>query len=462
MTTMTRKTTSIPLILLLWFGLVALACNLSTGEPPTLVPRASATPPPTLGYATLSVDQLPQQATVLPPGEMQLLNLLNQVDGDRLMLHVDSLQRLGTRHVNSAYDQLDWGIGAAYNYIIGQFEQIRAQSQNELVVFPQEFPVTWGGVDTVQRNIIAAIQGTEIGGGFIVIGAHYDSVTFDPEDGTSLAPGANDNASGVATLIELARILSTRPHRASIIFVAFSAEEIGRKGSIYFVDNYIRARNIDVKAMINLDIIGSRTGPDGSINDWQIRTFSAGPDLSPSRQLSRTLKFIGDNIAPNMTIEVQDADDRQRRYSDHLSFSEKNYAAVRFIEALEESQRQHTDQDVIADVQAVYLTRATQTVLAVATGLADGPRPPRNIVLRDNGNGTRTLVWEPIPDAVSYVVALRSPAWPYFNQQFEIAAPQTTVEGWDGFVSSRFMGVAIAAKDANGLMGPLSAEYVIP
>jgi hypothetical protein len=459
---MMKRTTRNSLILLLWLSLVGLACNLSSSsQPPTLVPRATDTPLPTIGYSTLSPSELPPQVPSRPPSDAALINLLNRVEADRLFLHIDTLQNLRTRHVNSTFTQADTGIGAAYNYIQAQFQSISSESGGRLYVFPDghSFPLTWAGVDTVQRNVVAFLQGTEIGAGTILIGAHYDSVSLNFEDGLAYAPGANDNGSGVAALIELARILSSRQHRATIMFVAFSAEEVGRQGSAAFIRDYIRAQNIQLNAMFSLDIIGSQTGPNGAVDDRHLRVFSAGPNESPSRQLARAINLLDFNLNPNMEIIVMDSIDREGRYSDHMSFNDAGYAAVRFIEAQEDGTRQHTERDTMDDVQATYLTRSTQAILAVVTAMADGPRPPANITLRDTGNGLRTLVWEPIPGAASYVVALRRPNSLIYDQQFEIA--DTSVQ-WDGFVPTRFAALAITSRDANGLMGMPSVEYAIP
>jgi hypothetical protein len=455
----THRSKFIPPLFIVWLVIVALACNLTdpTG-PPTLVPRASPTPPATIGFATLSPQELPQQVeTPAPSFDVELFNLLNKVETDRLMIHVDNLQNFYTRHVNSPFDLPDRGIGAAYRYILGQFQAIQAQ-EGRLHVFPHPFPLTWAGVNTTQYNVVAFIQGTEVGGGVILIGAHYDSRIANLDDGSSFAPGANDNASGMAAVIELARILSARDHRSSIMFVAFSAEEVGRRGSIAFVEGYLKSNpDIQLTAMINLDIIGSETGPDGSINFRQIRLFSAGPDTSPSRRLAREVEFIAHNMGLEMEILVQDREDRPDAYGDHSSFSDAGYPAVRFTEVNEEPQRRHTERDTIGDIQGRYITRATQTVLGVITGLADGPRPPRNLSLRDGDANVRTLVWETVPGAASYVVALRQPGalrYQYFDW------PTNSVE-WDGFRPDRFVAVAVAVKDERGLIGPLSQEFPI-
>ncbi len=454
------KRHSLPVLLtLLCLGLAALACNLTSPEaPPTILPRMTDTPLPTLGVAVVATPQeLPRQPAPGPQVGANLANMLNMVESDRLFLHIDSLQRMQTRHVNSTTTDPNSGIGAAYRYVRSQFDTIASQSAGNFSVFDQSFALKWAGVDTTQTNVVGVIPGREIGGGILLIGAHYDSISIDPNDPTYYAPGANDNASGTSALIELARILATRQHNATIMFVAFGAEEVGRVGSIEFV-KYLQSRGITVDEMLNMDIIGSQTGPNGQVDDSTLRLFSAGPNESPSRQLARAIYLIDYNLIPNMSIRVQDAGDREGRYSDHLSFSDAGIPAVRFIESLEDRVRQHTPNDTIEDVQATYLTRATQTVLTVASVFADGLAAPRNISLRANGN-TRTLVWEPVPGAASYLIAMRRPGSLIYDQQFPWNGNSVD---WEGFVSSQYVGLVISSVDANGLMGPPSPELTIP
>ncbi len=446
-------------LILVYLALVMIACTLSSEPQPTLVARVTNTPPPTIGYQTLSPDQLPDSASTAAPSiDARLINLLNQVEPDRLFLHVNTLQGFSSRHVNSPYTINGVGIGAAQNYIRQQFEQIRDQSNGIFFVEEQSFPVEWGGVSSTATNVIGILQGRETGAGIIVIGAHYDSISLAFEDGNAYAPGANDNASGVAALIEMARIMSRRQPRATVLFVAFSAEEIQRVGSINFVNQWVVGANLDVRAMINMDIIGSSTGPDGSINDREIRLFSSDPNESEARQLARAMQVIARRHAPDLAISLQPAIDRDGRYGDHISFSEAGYPAVRFTEMNEDVSRAHNDRDTLDDIQALYLTRSTQTILAVSTALAEGIQPPQSIQLRDDGDGLRTLVWERRPEASGYLIALRAVGSISYN---EILTVNDTFVRWDGFVPSRFAGVAIAAIDSNGLVGPFSFEYAI-
>ena len=455
---MNKQTTHCKTIMILMgFMLVLLACNLgSSSGPPTLAPLLSHTPIPTLGYAAAGPTGVPgmSNTTAVAPTDVEIFRLLDQVESDRLMYHVNTLQNFQTRHVNSIQTSSTQGIGAARAYIADQFEAYLQSSNGTLYTFDMEFEVTFDNQTTKQKNIVAVIQGTEAGAGTVIIGAHYDSIGQPFESGTAYAPGGNDNGTGVAAVLELARIMSQKQYKSTIMFVLFSAEEVGRQGSKTFA-SWLRDNSIDVVGMINVDTIGNVHDRNGGVNDSELRIFSAGPnETAPSRRMARMANFLGFNYGLDLDLTVQDAIDRENRYGDHFSFSELGYPAIRFINANEEKTNADPT-DTIDFVEAGYLRNATQALLAIVSALADGPRPPRNITLRDKGNGIQSLVWEPVPEAVSYVVALRQPNALIYGQQFEVT--DTTVE-WDKF--SRYGGIAIVAKNANGLIGPLSGEIV--
>ena len=446
--------------------IVLLACNLGeTNEQPILDARPSPTPAPTMGYSPLDPIEMPQQSfssiNNTTNDNLEIYNLINQVSSDRMMVDISTLQNFHTRHVNSSKTSTTEGIGAAAAYIEAQFQAIQSQAPSNFYVFTQEFPLEYNGISTVQKNIIAYIQGTEPGAGTIVMGAHYDSVYIDLTDATAFAPGADDNGSGVAIIIELARILSKRQHRTSLMFVAFSAEEVGDKGSIAFVRDYIQKNNVDVLGMINLDTLGSDNDRNGRVINNQVRVYYDPTAKTESAEFARMVNFAAFNLPPGTDFVLQNEIDREGRYGDHESFSNAGYPAVRLIESLE-AKVNGDPNDVIGEIEAGYLEQNAQAVLSVITSLADGPRPAGNewnMTLRDRGDGLRTLVWEPVPDAVSYIVALRSPGSLYYDRQFEVS--DTSVD-WDGFTANRFVGLAIAAKDSNGMIGPLSPEYTIP
>lgn len=452
-------------LLIGWLAFVLIACNLGTSPgtpPPTLVPRASATPAPTLGYSAegnpINSDGSFAPGSVNTPVssiDQELQNLMNQVTTDRLLAHVRALQNTYTRHVNSTQFTNGRGIGAARQYIREQFEFISESSQGRFQVQEQEFQVTYNGITTNQYNVYGILGGTQSGASTIVVGAHYDSVG-DPQliDETAYAPGANDNGTGVAGLIELARIMSQRQYRSTIIFVAFSAEEIGRRGSKAFAQQ-LQQLDVDLVGMINLDSIGNANDRRGNVNMDDLRVFSDSSASSSSRHMARTMEFLSFAHNASMEMIVEDAADRENRFGDHFSFSEVGYPAIRFINTLEEKANADPS-DTLEFVEPEYLKNATQSILLMITTLADGPLPPPNVTLRQGNNDNQILRWEPMPDATRYVVALRPPGSLRYEQHFEVNDPFVS---WSGF--NNYAGVAVASVGPGGLIGRLSEEYTI-
>ena len=444
--------------LLAGLALLLLACNLGASEnaPPTLAPLPTLIPQATLGYsaprpvsvAVAEIGSAPQAPRVDVLGE-----ILAQVESDRLMQHVRRLQDFQTRHIASRQDSRTQGIGAARQYIKDQFEAYRSASGGNLYTFDLRFDAYITPEERApQVNVVAAISGTQVNAGTILVGAHYDSIGIERESGAVYAPGANDNASGVAAVLELARILSAEKYKATVMFALFSAEEIDRQGSRAFAA-WIQQSSIDLVAMINLDTIGNVHDFNGSVNDRQLRVFSAPPNAtSPSRKLARSINLFAYNYELGLELQVQDAIDRENRWGDHFSFSELDYPAVRFINAHEEK-RNADPTDTIEFIEPDYLRRATQAALAALLSLADGPRPPANIALRQRNGDGQELVWQPVSGASSYLIALRPPGSLIYAQQIQFDQTKLPWDGFDGYES-----IAIAAIDERGIIGPLSRE----
>ena len=435
-----------------------LSCNLGTSDnaPPTLAPLPTITPQATLGYADSRPVVLPEiGVTPLPPSENAMRQLLDQVESDRLMSHIRSLQDLRTRHINSTQTSAVEGIGAARRYINDQFEIFRAASGGKFYTFEVGFyAYTTPDERTSQYNIVGAISGADLNAGAIIVGAHYDSIGTPRDSGTVYAPGANDNGSGVAAVLEMARIMSASQYRETIMFVLFSAEEVQRQGSIAFA-RWIADDNVNVIGMINLDTIGNIHDFNGNREDRYLRVYSEGPnDASVSRRLAREANFLGHNYNLAIDLHVMDAVDRENRYGDHQSFSDLGYPAIRFINAFEEK-RNADPTDTIEFIEPDYLRRSTQAALAVVTALAEGPKPPANIALRERDGGKKELVWEPVEDAASYIIALRPAGSLIYADQLPIDEAKVV---WAGF--SDYAAIAIAARDARGLIGPLSQEII--
>ena len=459
------------LVFIGWVLMVMLACSMgtSTNEPPTVItPRTMPTlpPPPIIGYNT----PIPgQNVTPTPPREQINPELSSQrlrVDVDRMMRDIRALQNFETRHINSTNSN-NRGVLAAHDYLRQQFEFIQSVTPPDVSfeVESQQFDGFYNDVASDQYNVIGRMQGTEVGAGTIVIGAHYDSRTDDLFDADSFSPGADDNGSGVSAVLELARILTQSRHRASIIFVLFAAEEVNRQGSRAFVTDYIDANDINLIAMFNLDTIGSNNDPNGNTNDTDIRMYSDNDNsnTSSTRHLARILDFFGQNYGLPLDIDYHASLDRDGRYGDQQSFVDAGYPAVRFIEALEDTPNREGN-DLIDYIEPDYLLSSTQTILNLVFSMVDGLQPPDNVTLREldslsaDGNTQYQLVWNAVAGASRYIVVLRPPGELTYDVSYQFTVEANEVI-WDGFDS--FIGVAVAAVDANGLIGRLSTEFVI-
>ena len=322
-----------------------------------LPPPATVTPtaplPPRTPSATF------QGLTAMAPtqvnAETWLAENLDRVSEERLMADVVALSAIPTRHVNSP------GIGLAADQLAAAFDAAGAR------VIEDIFSLEFRGVVTQQRNVLAVIPGSDPSAGAILLGAHYDSRTVDIGDWIDAAPGANDNATGVAVLLELARLLADYEPRATIYLVAFAAEETGLQGSRHFVES---GQASDVRAMVALDIVGNSRGPDGPN---ALRVFSPGPGDSPSRRLALWLARRGAVWTPQMPVLVQDAIDRPGRYSDHVPFAEAGAAVIRLIEEGERTDLQHNALDTPDRLDPPYLRRVAQLALVAAVELAADP-----------------------------------------------------------------------------------------
>lgn len=448
------------------------ACNLGNApsRPPTLVPRASTTPPATLGFNGSYGSQLelaPSDLSIpISNIDVEFYNLLAQVDSDRLRLHVETLQGFTTRHVNSVQDRPDYGIGATRDYIYTEFEQIAQESEGRIMVQLQPFEMNYNGIRTQQNNIVGVINGTTPGAGFLVIGSHYDSIlSSDFADATSFAPEANDGLSGIAALLEIMRILSQHQYRSSIIFVAFSGEEVGRLGSRAFV-SWASQSNIDINGMINIDSVGNSYNLRSDQTADSLRIFSCLEesfcrDNGLSRQMARNAELLAFVHTAPLIMSVEPQADRTGRFGDHFSFSEVGYPAIRFTDSLEEWGNGST-QDTIEYMEFDHLQRSTQSIMLIAIALANGLSPPRSIVLRTNEVSRTTLVWDSVPDAHGYIIALRSPNSQNYNAILEVPADQDTAFTWEGFTSPAWTALAIAPRNSNGLVGQLSQEFILP
>jgi hypothetical protein len=420
----------------------ALACASPpiSPEPPT-VSSPTLTQPTRLAPPVASSPSLEIQSGLPPERSRQVIALLENVSTQNLASHVEALAALQTRHVNSPT------VNDAAAII---YEAFQAAGGGWQVAY-DDFPLTFDGALTTQRNVVASLPGSDPSAGVVVVGAHYDSRTVDITDATSRAPGADDNASGVAALLEMARLLRDTTPRATVVFIAFSGEEVGVMGSNHYV-RVANERGDDIRAMIALDIIGNAAGAAG---EGAIRAFSAPPDASASRQLARFVDLQGRTYLPGFEVLVQPTVDRPGRYSDHVPFSDSGIPAMRLIEAVEDTTSQHSALDLPETVSSDYLRRATQLALAIVANLAYGPpAPDAPTRLSDD-----TLIWSPVDGAAGYALAFRQQDALEFDTVIRVGA--VTSLTWETIAAEQYTSVSIAAVDGEGLMSTLSPELTL-
>lgn len=416
----------------------------------TLACVSTASPTPS-GTTALPVEVIPAEVTLIPSASPEQTNrdrltmLASSVSAERLVSDVQTLAAIPSRHVNSAT------IGQAAEYIHAQFT---AAGGHWRVAY-DDFSLAYDGTLTTQRNVVATWPGSDSAAGMILIGAHYDSRTVSLTDATSPAPGADDNATGVAALLEIARLLADEQPRRTLVLAAFSAEEEGHFGSSHAVNEAL-AQGDDIRAMLALDIIGNAGGPDG---EGVLRVFSAPPNDSPSRQLTRVIDLLAMTYTPSFDVQVQTTLDRPNRYSDHKPFSEADIPAARFISLLENTARQHSGADTPEAISPAYLQQTTQLALVTAVNLSNGlDAPDRPVSLSSQ---QYALAWEPVPEAAGYVVVTRRVGEQGVAQILWLAGNNNTLINDPAWFDGTYAGVSIASVSSDGFVGLLSPELAL-
>lgn len=434
------------------FALVsATACSLLSPPEGPVIPTPPA-PAPAVDLSDLELVVNPV-SSVTPAVDPAIAGLVNSVSEQQLLAYVQTLENFGTRNTFSETQRDDFGIGAARRWIHDEFLRVNGGA---LQVTYEDFPANIDGRTTNQRNVIAILPGIGDHQGAIVISAHYDSRTNDMLDGNNLAPGADDNGSGVALLLELARLLSSRSWNQTIIFAAFAAEEQGTFGSRHFVQNsMLSGRRLD--AVINNDIVGGRAGIPQSI-----RVFSPEPDTTTSRQLARYLKLVGSLYTPILGIDIMNVLDREGRWSDHREFINAGIPGVRLTESVEDRANQHSSGDTADKIDYAYLRKVAQLNLAVLGNLAGAPPAPAAPAVTPMADpGSYILNWLPDPSAAGYVISFRplgSEDYPPFRY---VSVAEAGNVAYTDLEAQTNYAVSLAALDANGRISGFSPEILV-
>jgi hypothetical protein len=379
----------------------------------------------------------------------EIAGMVKEVNADSLQSFIKTMVSFGTRSTVSSTTDRSRGIGAARNWVLMKFREFAAASGGRLtaVLDTTTYPADGRRVKTDINlgNVVATLKGTDANDSRIfVISGHLDSRRTDVMNGTEDAPGANDDGSGSAAVLECARIMSRHSFPATIIFVTVSGEEQGLLGSTYMAKK-ARSHDWNIEAVLNNDIMGSNYSNETNIIDnTRVRVFSEGLpayDLSKqaamirqyglendgkARQLARYVKEIGERYVDNLEVVMIYRNDRFLRGGDHTPYVDTGYAAVRITEMNENFNHQHQDVrtengveygDLEKFMDFEYLRKNTALNLANLGNLAKSPGMPQNVrvEVRNLTNGTQ-LMWKgPVEGKVrGYYILMRettSPVW---------------------------------------------------
>ena len=334
-----------------------------------------------------------------PTPEVVLQDIALRVSGARMKKDVEKLVSFGTRHTLSSQTDPKRGIGAAVRWAEAEMKSFGLETlQTCDTITGRRIPTP-----TKVCNAVAIQRGNERPNDVVIITGHIDSRVSDPMDAVKEAPGANDDGSGTAAVLEAARVLSKRKFRGTIVYAALSGEEQGLHGGKILAD-YAKAQGWNVIANLNNDIIGNSCGSDGVCNDKAVRVFSEGPrwqgheDLAarqrslggendaPSRNISRYLDSLADRLNIGLDVMQVWGNDRFGRGGDHTEFLNAGFPAVRLSVAVEDYEHQHQDLrtekgikygDTIDEMDLPYLEKVTKLNVAALASLASAPPPPK-------------------------------------------------------------------------------------
>jgi hypothetical protein len=414
-------------------------------------------------------------------GERPLLRqVVAEVSQDQLHATIQRLVGFGTRHTASDTRSDTRGIGAARRWVASQFQAMSQACGGCLQIETPSQMFTGERLPrpTEVMDVLAIQRGTSDPDRVVIISGHLDSRVSDVMNATSNAPGANDDGSGAAALIEAARVLSQHRFAATIVYASLSGEEQGLYGGKVLAD-YAHAHNWRVEADLNNDIIGNTEGTSGLHDDTHVRVFSEGTRAtetqdeanhrrynggevdSPSRNLARFMDCLADRYLTNLDVEMIYRTDRYGRGGDHVRMLEAGYPAVRVTEAIENYNRQHQDVrvaggvrygDTIEGVDFAYLAQVTRLNIVSLAALASAPAPPSGVSIAGAVSSDTTVTWRPALGAASYRVYWRGTTDPQWRHHRDAGAA-TTLKLENIVIDDYFFGVS--AVSADGFESPV-------
>ena len=443
---------------------------------------------PILLLAGAGAHAAPPADAALPARQADVDAIVREISPQRIHAYVDKLVSFGTRHTMSETESDTRGIGAARRWIKSELERCgagRLDVQFQGHVHPVDKRIS-RPTDIV--NVVATLPGTQAASKdrYYVVSGHYDSRVTDVMNATADAPGANDDASGTAAVIELACVMSRHKFDASLVFMTVAAEEQGLYGSGDYAAK-AKAAGMNIAGMLNNDIIGSSHDEHGKLDNAEVRLFAEGvppvkettPALrtllqtggendSITRQLARHVKETGERYVPGFKVNIIYRRDRYLRGGDHSPFLDAGYAAVRFTEPHEDFNHQHQDLrtengrkigDLVEYVDPEYVAQVARVNAASLASLALAPAAPQDVKVKtanlDNGTD---LVWKANtePDLAGYRIVWRDTTAP----QWQGARFVGNVTAYRVDLSKDNLLFGVQAVDRDGNVSP--ATYPLP
>ena len=412
----------------------------------------------------------------------KIYDIIEAVSAERIEKDIQKLADFGTRNTFSDTISNTRGIGAARRWIKSEFETISKDCKNCLDVFYQKDFVTKEGNRRVPHdawivNVVAIQKGTKYPNRYIIMSGDIDSRASDTMDFTTDAPGANDNASGMAGTIEAARVLSKYKFESSIIYVGLSGEEQGLFGGAGLA-KYAKDKNWEIIGILNNDMIGNIKGVDGVIDNRTFRIFSEPVPPTETERERRLRRFYGGEVdgisrqlaryvyknvktyMPEMNPMMVYRLDRFGRGGHHRPFNDLGFAGIRIMEAHENYTQQHQDireedgikyGDVIEHVNFDYAKKLTAVNAINLASIASAPPAPKNVAIGGIVEPSAKFKWEKVEGAKGYKIYWRdttSPTWD--NSRYVGDVSEFLLKGI--VIDNYFFGIASVSEDGTESM----------
>jgi hypothetical protein len=411
--------------------------------------------------------------------DQKIYDIIDNVSANRIKKDIKTLTKFGTRNTFSDTISDTRGIGAARRWIKSEFENISKDCNDCINVFYQKDLVTKKGNNRVPHdawivNVVAVQKGTKYPNRYIIMSGDIDSRASNGSDFTTDAPGANDNASGMAGTIEAARVLSKYKFENSIIYVGLSGEEQGLFGGAGLA-KYAKDKGWDIIGVLNNDMIGNITGVDGVIDNRTFRIFSEPVPANETERQRRARRFYGGEVdgisrqlarythkmtktyMPEMNPMMIYRLDRFGRGGHHRPFNDLGFAGIRIMEAHENYTQQHQNirvengikyGDTFEHINFEYAKKLTAVNSITMAGLASAPPSPTNVGIGGAVQASVKLKWDKVDGAKGYKIYWRdttSPTWDKSRYVGDVS--RFLLKGI--VVDNFFFGVAAVGKDGH-------------